>query len=158
MKVFIIGGCNTVGNALLQKFNKEGLKLYVLTGSHQYHNKYKHVYEQYHFSYENNCIKEVFESVRPDVTIFTGAFDSNYHWENGFREITSYCSGLYNILTAYSLLQYGRFIYLSSDEISRITEDEYAAITKQMAEPENSSHENYAAACKANFLHGFSLL
>ena len=104
MKVFIIGGCNTVVNALLQKFNKEGLKLYVLTGSHQYHNKYKHVYEQYHFSYENNCIKEVFESVRPDVTIFTGAFDSNYHWENGFREITSYCSGLYNILTAYSLL------------------------------------------------------
>ena len=63
MKVFIIGGCNTVVNALLQKFNKEGLKLYVLTGSHQYHNKYKHVYEQYHFSYENNCIKEVFESV-----------------------------------------------------------------------------------------------
>ena len=105
MKVFIIGGCNTVVNALLQKFNKEGLKLYVLTGSHQYHNKYKHVYEQYHFSYENNSIKEVFESVRPDVTIFTGAFDSNYHWENGFREITSYCSGLYNILTAYSLLQ-----------------------------------------------------
>ena len=102
MKVFIIGGCNTVVNALLQKFNKEGLKLYVLTGSHQYHNKYKHVYEQYHFSYENNCIKEVFESVCPDVTIFTGAFDSNYHWENGFREITSYCSGLYNILTAYS--------------------------------------------------------
>lgn len=152
MKVFIIGGCNTVVNALLQKFNKEGLKLYVLTGSHQYHNKYKHVYEQYHFSYENNCIKEVFESVRPDVTIFTGAFDSNYHWENGFREITSYCSGLYNILTAYSLLQYGRFIYLSSDEISRITEDEYTAITKQMAEPENSFHENYAAACKANAL------
>lgn len=69
MKVFIIGGCNTVVNALLQKFNKEGLKLYVLTGSHQYHNKYKHVYEQYHFSYENNCIKEVFESVHPDVTI-----------------------------------------------------------------------------------------
>ena len=152
MKVFIIGGCNTVVNALLQKFNKEGLKLYVLTGSHQYHNKYKHVYEQYHFSYENNCIKEVFESVRPDVTIFTGAFDSNYHWENGFREITSYCSGLYNILTAYSLLQFGRFIYLSSDEISRITEDEYAAITKQMAEPENSFHENYATACKANAL------
>lgn len=152
MKVFIIGGCNTVVNALLQKFNKEGLKLYVLTGSHQYHNKYKHVYEQYHFSYENNCIKEVFESVHPDVTIFTGAFDSNYHWENGFREITSYCSGLYNILTAYSLLQYGRFIYLSSDEISRITEDEYTAITKQMAEPENSFHENYAAACKANAL------
>ena len=27
MKVFIIGGCNTVVNALLQKFNKEGLKL-----------------------------------------------------------------------------------------------------------------------------------
>ena len=152
MKVFIIGGCNTVVNALLQKFNKEGLKLYVLTGSHQYHNKYKHVYEQYHFSYENNCIKEVFESVRPDVTIFTGAFDSNYHWENGFREITSYCSGLYNILTTYSLLQFGRFIYLSSDEISRITEDEYAAITKQMAEPENSFHENYATACKANAL------
>ena len=152
MKVFIIGGCNTVVNALLQKFNKEGLKLYVLTGSHQYHNKYKHVYEQYHFSYENNCIKEVFESVRPDVTIFTGAFDSNYHWENGFREITSYCSGLHNILTAYSLLQYGRFIYLSSDEISRITEDEYTAITKQMAEPENCFHENYAAACKANAL------
>ena len=58
MKVFIIGGCNTVVNALLQKFNKEGLKLYVLTGSHQYHNKYKHVYEQYHFLMRTTVLRK----------------------------------------------------------------------------------------------------
>lgn len=152
MKVLLIGGGNTVINALIHKFSKEGLKIYVLTGGHQYNNKYKHVYEQYHFSYENNCIKEVFESVRPDITLFTGAFDCNYTWENGFREITAYCCGLYNLLTAFSLLQHGRFIYLSSDEVSRITEEEYLAITRQMQLPEEEAPHHYAYACKANAL------
>lgn len=153
MKVLIIGGSNTVTNALIHKFSKEGQRIYVLTGGQQYNNKYKKVYEQYHFSYDNNCIKEVFESIRPDVTIFTGAFDNNYNWNNCYRETALYHAGLYNLLTAFSLLHHGRFVYLSSDEIFHITEDEYLTITAQSQQQitEEQMQQN-AYAYKANAL------
>jgi nucleoside-diphosphate-sugar epimerase len=153
MKVLIIGQHNTFIDSLIQKLSKEGAKIYVLTGGHDTHNRYRKVYEQYHFSYTNNCIKEVFESVRPDVTIFTGAFDSYYDWERCYRETSSFCSGLYNILTAFSMMHHGRFIYLSSDEIYNITESEYQFITGlSQHETEGNAAKSHAYAYKANAL------
>lgn len=74
-----------------------------LTGGKNSENRYKKVYEQYDFSYDNNCIKEVFESVNPDVTIFTGAFDSNFEWSSGYSEMVKFGAGLYNCLNAFLL-------------------------------------------------------
>jgi nucleoside-diphosphate-sugar epimerase len=51
----------------------------------------------------------------PDVTIFMGAYDTNFHWKNAREESVRYTAGLLNILTGYSLVKCGRFIYLSSD-------------------------------------------
>lgn len=147
MKVLIIGGANTVTDMLIHKLSKEGVRIYVLSGGHKTENRYKRVYEQYNFSYENNCAKEIFESVRPDITIFTGAFDNNFNWNNTYRESTAYCSGLYNILNAYALLGHGRFIYLSSDEIYNITEEEYRIITQD--QQLGNDRRDYAYAYKA---------
>jgi nucleoside-diphosphate-sugar epimerase len=153
MKVLIIGQYNTVIDSIIQKLSKERIKIYVLTGGHDTHNKYRKVYEQYNFSYTNNCIKEVFESVQPDVTIFTGAFDSCYNWEHCYREMANFCAGLYNILTAFSLLHHGRFIYLSSDELYNITESEYHFITENsQRETDANVAKEHAYAYKANAL------
>ena len=82
----IVGAFGTVTSAVIRKFGKEGARIYALTGGKNSENRYKKVYEQYDFSYDNNCIKEVFESVNPDVTIFTGAFDSNFECKALWRQ------------------------------------------------------------------------
>ena len=154
MKVLIIGGANTITNAIIQKFNKEGHCVYVLTDDREHRNNYKKVYEQYHFSYENSCIKEVFESIRPDLTIFMGAFDNRYNWSNCYQEAARFGVGLQNILTAFSTMYHGRFIYLSSDAVFDITEEEFYHITantqRQVIE-DNS--DDYSHAYMANAIN-----
>ena len=128
MKAFIIGGYNKVTAAIIQKLSKEGHDIYVLTSSKSDVGVFQNVYEHYVFSYDNDCIKEVFESVNPDVTIFSGAFDSNYVWSNGYSEVVSFGNGLFNCLNAFAFLGHGRFIYLSSSEVKFMTRTEYKEI------------------------------
>ena len=111
MRVLIVGAFGTVTSAIIRKFGKEGARIYALTGGKNSENRYKKVYEQYDFSYDNNCIKEVFESVNPDVTIFTGAFDSNFEWSSGYSEMVKFGAGLYNCLNAFSFLNHGRLYF-----------------------------------------------
>ncbi len=40
----------------------------------------KKIFETYHFAYDNPCIREVLEGVRPDVTVFMGAYDIGFLW------------------------------------------------------------------------------
>lgn len=117
MNILIIGGAGTITDAILEKFNKEGHKLYVLTGNNLKVQKYKHVFEHYRFSYDSNSIKEIFESIKPDVTIFMGAYDSNFSWNNPREDAVKYSAGLLNILMGYALVKCGRFVYLSSQEV-----------------------------------------
>ena len=57
------------------------------------------------------------ESVRPDITIYTGAFDPNYRWMSEERETVRFTSDLMNVLVAYSTIRMGKFIFLSSHEV-----------------------------------------
>lgn len=113
----LIGGTGNITNAILEKLSKEGDRVYVLTGCDVKKHTYKHVFEQYSFSYESDSIKEIFESVSPDAIIFMGAYDTNFGWSDPRRESVRYTAGLLNILMGYSLVKCGRFIYLSSDEV-----------------------------------------
>ena len=117
MKVLLIGGAGAVENAILDKLNKEGHRTYVLTGNKYKKGSYHAVYEKYSFEYENDCIKEIFDSIDPDVVIFTGAFDSNFDWHKARKETVRYSAGLLNTLIAFVMLKHGRFIYLSSEEV-----------------------------------------
>lgn len=53
----------------------------------------------------------------PDVTVFFGAYDSNFNWSDPRRESVRYLAGLQNVLTSYATLKKGRFIYLSFAEV-----------------------------------------
>ena len=77
----------------------------------------QHVFEQYDFTYDDDSVKDIFDSIKPDITIFTGAWDSHFNWEKARQEAVRYTASLINILTVYSMQSKGRFIYFSSQEV-----------------------------------------
>lgn len=117
MVVLLVGGGSRLMDAMINKLNKCGHRVYLLTGKKESHFTYPRVFERYDFPYDSDSIKEIFESIRPDVTIFFGAYDTNYKWEHTRKESVQYAADLTNILSAYSVCRKGRFIYLSSQEV-----------------------------------------
>ena len=117
MVVLLVGGGSRLMDAMINKLNKCGHRVYLLTGKKESHFTYPRVFERYDFPYDSDSIKEIFESIRPDVTIFLGAYDTNYKWEHTRKESVQYAADLTNILSAYSVCRKGRFIYLSSQEV-----------------------------------------
>ena len=117
MNVLLIGGSGSLINNLIIKLNKEGHRLYLLTGNKYKQAPYQKVFERYDFTYDCGSLNEIFESVNPDLTIYMGAFDTNYRWSEEKKESIKYTTGLMNILMAYAMSSEGRFIYLSSDEV-----------------------------------------
>ncbi|MCR4960866.1 MAG: NAD(P)-dependent oxidoreductase [Lachnospiraceae bacterium] len=118
MNILIAGGAGTFLNNILIKLHKEGHKVSVLTGN-RFADKdaYQKNFEVYKFQYDASCLNEIFESVSPDVTIFMGAFDTNFEWKNEEADSVKYTASLANILMGYAMRGKGRFIYLSSHEV-----------------------------------------
>lgn len=116
MNVLLIG-CGQVADALIDKFNKCGDRIYVLTGQRETPLSPKRVFERYNFTYDDDSIQDVFESVKPDVVIFLGAFDANFNWRDPRQESVRYTAALMNIVAACSIAGKGRFVYFSSHEV-----------------------------------------
>lgn len=117
MDVLLIGGSSDFMNAILNKLNKEGHRSFVLTGSRQVHESYKNVYEKYNFPYDADCLKEIFDSVNPNAIIFTGAYDSNFNWNDPRKDSVRFVAGLQNIMSTFATMKKGRMIFLSSGEV-----------------------------------------
>lgn len=117
MNILLIGGCSSMINNLIIKLNKEGHRVYLLTGNRYHRLPYQKVFERYNFSYDSSCLNEIFESISPDLTIFMGAYDTNFNWEKEESEAVRYSAAVMNILMGYAVEGEGRFIYLSSDEV-----------------------------------------
>ncbi len=117
MNILLIGGSCSLINNLIIKMNKEGHRIFLLTGNRYKQEPYQKVFERYDFTYDCECLGEIFESVNPDITLYMGAFDSNYRWHEEEKEALKYSTGLMNILMAYSMNNTGRFLYLSSEEV-----------------------------------------
>ena len=117
MNILMIGGANSLCCQLIKKFNKEGHRVSLLTGSYFGGEKYPHVFERYDFPYTSEILPDIFTSVVPDLTVFCGAYDSNFDWDNDSRAPVKYVSAVMNVLTSFSTLKAGRFVYLSSDSV-----------------------------------------
>lgn len=117
MNVLLIGGSGSLINSLIVKFKKEGHRIFLLTGDRYKKQKYEPVFERYNFAYSSENLQEIMESVRPDITIYTGAFDPNYRWMSEERETVRFTSDLMNVLVAYSTIRMGKFIFLFSHEV-----------------------------------------
>lgn len=103
-------------DAMIDKFNKSGHRVFLLTGNRENRASYKRVFEKYNFSYDDDSVQEIIKSIKPDATIFMGAWDTNFNWSADRQESVRYAAGLTNILAACSLIEKGRFIYFSSQE------------------------------------------
>lgn len=116
MNILLIGGSGNFINDLIIKLNKEGHRIYLLTGSRYKQAPYQKVFERYDFTYDCTCLDEIFESINPDLTIFLGAHDTNFKWQQE-KEGVRFSASLMNILMSYTMSNSGRFIYLSSGEV-----------------------------------------
>ncbi|NCE65352.1 NAD(P)-dependent oxidoreductase [Pseudoflavonifractor sp. 524-17] len=116
MEVLLIGNGRLV-EALIDRLNKNGDRVYLLTGQRESRHLRQRVFEKYNFSYDNDSVKDIYDSIKPDITIFAGAWDSHFNWQKARQESVRYTAALINILTAYSMLGRGRFIYFSSQEV-----------------------------------------
>lgn len=119
MNILLIGGAGNLINNLIIKLNKEGHRISLLTGDRYGKASYQRAFEKYNFPYESDSLKEIFESVRPELTVFMGAYDTNFKWtgEGVEREAVRYSNSLMNILMAYSQYTEGRFLYLSTQDV-----------------------------------------
>ena len=114
MKILLIGGESALTNKLIVKLRKEKHKVFLLTGQRDKNIYFEKVFERFDFPYEVESVQEIFHSVRPDLTIFMGALDSNFDWTKEHQEAVRYNASLTNILMSYSVVGTGRFVYLSS--------------------------------------------
>ncbi len=101
----------------------------MITGGHGRQISNRRIFEKFDFAYDSDVIKDIFSTVRPDVTIFMGPYDENFDWSDARLESVKFSAALMNVLSSYFLLNRGRFVYLSSNEVfssnyyDNITED-----------------------------------
>lgn len=117
MVVLLIGGACSLMDMLIHKLNKDGHRVYLLTGNRHSRAEYPRVFEKFDFPYDSDSVGEIFTSAVPDVTVFLGAHDPNFDWKDPGKESVRYMSCMSSILSAYAMNGTGRFIYLSSQEV-----------------------------------------
>ncbi len=115
MNILLIGGSSSFMNNLITKFKKEGHKVYLLSGNRSGKEYYHKVFERYDFPYDSQNIDDIYESVHPDVVIYTGIYDTNYRWRKQERDSVKFLNGLNSLLMAFRTMGRGKFIYLSSE-------------------------------------------
>ena len=82
MNILLVGGNGKIMDAMIDKLNKGGHRVYLLTGQREKKISYKRVFERYNFSYDDDNIMHIVESVKPDIGLFIGAYDTNFDWRN----------------------------------------------------------------------------
>ncbi len=141
--ILIIGDYNPLTNHLIEKLHTEKWHIYTLISNKKLL-KPLHVFEQYVFDYQSDSIKEIVASCRPDVVLFSGAYDSCYHWNSENNDTAlSYTADLSNILIAVSLQGVRHFVYISSEIVF---EDEYIVDIKENMPVSPNSYKGMAIA------------
>lgn len=117
MIVLLIGGSSRFMDSMIDKMNKNGHQVYLLTGKKDKHSSYKRVFEKYNFEYDTDSIEDIFKSIQPELIVFMGAYDTNFDWNMARQESVRYSTALTNLLSAYAVTGKGRFVYISSHEV-----------------------------------------
>lgn len=72
MNILLVGNAGNFMRLMINRLNKEGHRVFVLTEEPKKGYSLKKVFEVYHFSYEDACVREVLESIMPQVVVFLG--------------------------------------------------------------------------------------
>lgn len=118
MNILLVGGSSVMMDEMIDKLKKNGHRIYLLTGKKDKAVSYRTVFQRYDFACDDDSVKDIMESARPDLVVFMGAYDTNFDWRSaGRQESVRYTTSLVNVLSAYSMTGTGRFVYLSSQEV-----------------------------------------
>ena len=117
MNILLVGKNSNFTQLLVEELDKEGHRIFLLTEEPKTVRASRKIFESYHFSYEDSCIRDVLSSIQPDAVIFMGAYDHNFKWSGTQNWAGKYTSGLLNVLLSFLAVSEGRFIYLSSEEV-----------------------------------------
>ena len=92
MNILLVGNAGNFMRLMINRLNKEGHRVFVLTEEPKKGYSLKKVFEVYHFSYEDACVREVLESIMPQVVVFLGAYDHNFSWNRVENTAASYAA------------------------------------------------------------------
>lgn len=128
--VLIVGNEGAFFVELVNKFFKEGWRICLLSEK-PIRSRLPNEVEKYRFGYASPSVQELIEGSKPEMVIFTGAYDTLYTWQEDAleAETSAYIAGLNNILMCASAAGVKQFVYLSSDAVfedpseTDITED-----------------------------------
>lgn len=135
MNVLLVGSSGSLMTNLVNRLNKEGHRVFMLSGRKGDKRRGKNVFECYGFDLENESVPQIFESVRPEVTVFLGPWDPSFQVRNETQGM-HYFAGLSNLLMSFSMLYRGRFVYLSTSDIF---ESDSGTLVTEEAQPVCSS-------------------
>lgn len=102
--------------SIIVKLHKEGHELFVVTGRKISEERHESIIDAYCIEYADNSLYYVFESVKPETVICTGAFDELFHWREQ-ADSAKYLAGLNNIILSSIKAKVSKFIYFSTTDI-----------------------------------------
>ncbi len=116
MKVLLFGAYGLLMESLIVKLHKEGHELFVVTGRKRKEEHHEGTVDAYFVEYGDSSLYYVFESVKPDLAIYTGAFDERFHWKQQ-SDSAKYLAGLNNVIVSAVKANVPKFIYFSTTDI-----------------------------------------
>ena len=124
MKLLIVGYPGTLAKRLIATVRKADWEVYLLIGKTGTATKPAKVFEQFLFPYDSESIRDVVDSVSPDVVLFMGLYVNCFDWSDLQQTTMAYIAGLVNLLNACDSMLGMRFFYLSSQEVFCPTQGE----------------------------------
>lgn len=116
MKILLFGSYGLLMESVIVKLHKEGHELFVVTGRKISEGHHEGIVDAYCIEYADNSLYYVFESIKPEAVICTGAFDELFHWKEQ-TDSAKYLAGLNNIILSSIKASVPRFIYFSTTDI-----------------------------------------
>lgn len=116
MKILLFGAYGLLMESIIVKLHKEGHELFVVTGRKIPEDHHEGTVDAYFVEYADSSLYYVFESIKPEIVIHTGAFDERFHW-NEQADSAKYLAGLNNIILSSVKAGVPRFLYFSTTDI-----------------------------------------
>ncbi len=121
-KILIVGNYGTLSREIISIMSKAGWEIYMLVDAKKNVEKPPKVFEQFVFEYDSDSVREVINSVCPDVVIFLGRYDNSFDWLHPKETTMHFVTGLLNILMSCSKCNVKRFLFLSSQDVFSYSE------------------------------------
>ncbi len=120
VKVLIIGSYNFFSVGINLRLKREKHNTYIICGKQKNdRDRYKQSADvDYFFDPSDSSVSHIVDDIRPDVIIFTGAYDDGYNWDHEKTAAKQYILSLTNILGIAGDYKPKRFIYISNDTIT----------------------------------------